>query len=250
MSGAVSVASVASASLAPEIASSEPAVWSASPGADERLFALWRRYRAADEALFTASEESNAARDLLPPWAKPGSLHIDQDGMPFGPRVGFPLIELSSEEIADLPGIGTEVRMTRPSPTFIENGYSFYRRTRGLEKAEEWLQSMEGRQNDARARTGAEEAKLNIPALHQAWLVASQEHGKIEEEIRSFAPVTPNSIAALILVENQDSGVGVDDWAPRLLHALRTQLTGVIAEEAAELIDNAYTGDEEPAKAA
>ncbi len=59
------VASVASASaVVPSIAAARKSAWPASADDDERLFALWRRYRAVADAALAAQEVSDVSPEL------------------------------------------------------------------------------------------------------------------------------------------------------------------------------------------
>ncbi len=234
---------MSAASLAPQIVSDANAgtLWPTGADADERLFALWRRFRAAEAAARAADRESEAATDRLPAWAKCGRMFTDLHGREYGDLAYCPPIELKSKKTAGVWNYhGPDVRAVRPCDDYIEQYYEYYCRDFGAAKADRWRRWILARRDEALSRREAAECKLNIPALEQAADLAWEEKDRIEEEIVAFAPATPNLVGALLLIEARYRYAGIKEdgsaeLAPRLLGVIRPLLTGLIAEEVAQL---------------
>ena len=254
------VASIASASVAaPSIAAAvTPPTWPAQEEIDVQLFELWAERKAAADAQRQSHEALREVEAKLPEWARSGPEFSNSDGSFSGKNVAWP--RLDAERIW-LPPLHHQHRwpvLTRLSPSEVRQKYkNAVEPGRGCRTAA-WR---EFRQNQRLYRDlllaaieerckerSAEEKKLGIPGLYRAHERIIDRVLEAEAKIFELSPCTPNSIAAAVLIETAHECVGLERLeqpsdsgaliTERVLKMLRPQLSGSIADDVAELLDN------------
>jgi hypothetical protein len=230
----IAAAALASAAVIPAVANAQPS---------SELHTLWNKRRAIRPVYLQNRATLHAAEAALPWWAQTGPMYLAHDGTFTGIHVGWPAIR-------DLepPKIAGASRLLRPSKYDLRADYDQTCRMSGDSPEARASYAARLRQFRTRRREQkAEEQKLGLPELEKRNEAIIDGLVAINTVIESLPDQTADAIAASLMIElnyeaslRDNTGVNMQGIA-RALRILLPSLTGNIAADAADLLDNPET---------
>lgn len=228
---------LAGLSVAPVALTPRPAL---SAGGSERLHALWNERRALRPARLELYALIEAAEAAMPWWAKPGPEFLGHDGSFEGREVGWPAVrELQPPEREGA------VRLVRPSPYTLQEDHRRWCTISGDTPATRAAYRKKLRALVIRKREQqSERDKVGLDALNDRVDAISDHIIRLSDEIDDLPDTSPDALAARLLgglnfkIDTRDKTA--INMAPikSTLWALRPYLTGNIAVDVADLLDN------------
>jgi hypothetical protein len=230
----IAAAAFAGAAVIPAVANAQ--------GSSE-LHTLWNKRRAIRPVNLQSKAALKAAEAALPWWAQTGPVYLAHDGTHTGIHVGWPAIrELEA------PKTEGAVRLLRPSQYDLRKEYDQHcgiwgdspsARARYRDKLREFAVR--------RREQKAEEQKLGLPELETRNEAIVDGLVAVNDAIESLPDQTADAIAASLMIElnyeaslRDNTGINMQGIA-RALRILLPSLTGNIAADAADLLDNPET---------
>jgi hypothetical protein len=181
------------------------------------------------------------ARDRLPWWAAPGPRYIDHTGDPTGDISGWPAIQG-----LEPPAYTNALRVSRPGPSELKRRYEAALRWPGGDKRRAAIRAdyrQEVRDLVSRIRAQrSEEAAVGLPALEAEDDELTGRLIGVLCAIRGLAgrdPTNPMVMAAWLMANvfwNRDSDCPLSGWDTDVLATLLPSLTGVIRDDAEEIV--------------
>lgn len=224
-------------SIAPVALSSKPAM---SAAGSEGLHRRWNERRSLRSASRETAARIDAAEAALPWWAKAGPKYLNHDGSFSGAELGWPAIR-------DLqpPTHEGAVRLLRPSPTSLKEDHRRWCTIAGNTPATRAVYRKKLRALAIRKRERqAERDKVGLDALCNDQDAISDEIIRLSRAIDDLPDTSPDALAARLLVglnfhmDARDTAQNNIGAIESTLRVLRPYLTGNIAVDVADLLDN------------
>jgi hypothetical protein len=230
----IAAAAFASAAVIPAVANAQPS---------SELHTLWNKRRAIRPVYLQGRAAIKAAEDALPWWAQTGPMYLAHDGTFTGIHVGWPAIrELEPSEMVGV------LRLARPSQHDLRKDYEQHCSLWGDSASARARYRDKLRKFAVRRREQkAEEQKVGLPALEKQHEAVVDGLVALNDAIETVSDQTADAVAASLLVElnyegslRDNTGVNIQGIA-RALRILLPSLTGNIAVDVADLLDNPDT---------
>jgi hypothetical protein len=220
-----------------------PAVIAAPSAGSQELHALWNKRRALRPVYLESQARIAAAEAALPWWARSGPSRLYSDGTISGEISGWPAIRDMQP-----PKIEGALKFLRPSKADLRADYDALRSFHGDSPARrasyrDALRKLAIRKREQRA----EEEKVELPALEKQHDAILDEMFAVASAIEALPDRSADAVAASLLIgfnleANTRDNTGCNiQGIEGALRIMLPSLTGNIAADAADLLDNPDT---------
>jgi hypothetical protein len=234
----IAAAAFASAAVIPAIATAQPS---------SELHALWNKRRAIRPIYLQSKASIKAAENALPWWAQVGPMYLAHDGTFTGIDVGWPAIR--ELEPPKMPG---SILLLRPSKYHLRKDYDqlcmFWGEPGRVSPKLRASYAKKLLRLRIRLREqAAERVKVGLPAIETRHDAIMEELSAINDAIEALPDQTADAVAASLMIELgydvrlRDGTAEAIEKIARPLRVLLPSLTGSIAADVADLLDNPDT---------